>query len=242
MTTVSKFILLPFFLGCTLKPSIGAPPGTNEPIVTYSLVSGWVGMKDEVKIYPSGWVENFFSNALSQKKNFRSSTMADKNLKALLKIVDKIDPATLKSEYRGGIIYDAPVENLVFKKNGKTVKVVLYPGADLPPPLAELLKTVSGVKTQLQAAPEYDLIDCDAVIASPQSYSGRTIAVEAVFLYTPDTGFRIVKSLTDQTSAIELISNLPPLFLKALDRHRVIAIGRFSGRTLNVEKLEDQGG
>jgi hypothetical protein len=242
MTQFSKFILLALFLGCTLKPKIGATAGTTEPIVTYSLVSGWVGLKDEIKIYPSGWIENFFANALSRKKTFRSAPMARKNLKVLLKIINKIDPATLKSEYRGGVIYDAPVENLAFEKNGKTVKIVLHPGADLPPPLAELLKAVSGVKTQLQAVPEYNLLDCNEVIASPQSYSGRTIAVEAIFLYTQDTGSRIVQSLTDQTSAIELISNLPPTILKALDRHRVIAIGKFFNGTLNVENLEDLGG
>lgn len=242
MKKLVKFILLTTLFACAIKPKLVATENNTEPLVTYRLVSGWVGFKDELKIYCSGRMVNIVSNALSNTKIFRSSEMNKKDLEALTRLIKEIDLPNLKSEYRGGLVYDAPVENLTFTKDDRVAKIVIHAGADLPEPLTELLQNISRIKTTLQELPEIKVLSVAELITSLQSYDGQKIAVEGFFLQTSDATSQIVENLDGENSFIEVTSTLPLSLLKLLNHQHVIAVGSFFNNKLKIEHLEVSGG
>jgi len=201
----------------------------SSPILTYELLSGWTGYREYLKLYPEGRGVFLLNNPLLSIKEIRVGELPLDTLKPLLLEIDGIKSESLKSEYKGPAIFDAPIERITLK--GKSI--ILSPTAQLPEELSDIKREIFRLKGFLKTFSPYPILSVDSVLTAKDSLKGKEICIEGILLKSGEN-IKIIKELSSSEKGIELEYEPPPHFLDMLKE------GRY-GKALFIGRLEDEG-
>lgn len=209
-------------------------PQRLKPILTYELLSGWTGYREYLKVYPEGRGIFLLSNPLLSIREIRVGEIPLDTLKPLLLDIDRVRPESLKLEYKGPAIFDAPIERITLK--GKNI--ILSPTAQLPEDLSDIKREIFRLKGFLKTLPSFPILSVDSVFIAKDSLKGEEISIEGILL-KGEKGMKIVKELSSPEKGIELKYEPPPDFLES--HKKVLLIGRLTDKgLLRVDWIENE--
>lgn len=204
-------------------------PQELKPFLTYELLSGWTGYREYLKIYPEGRAILLINNPLLSIKEIKIEEVPLDTLKPLLIYTDGVKSESLKLEYKGPDVFDAPVERITLK--GKSV--ILSPTAPLPAYLSDIKREIFRLKGFLKPLPSFPILSVDSVMKVKDSLREEEICIEGVFLRDKEA-IKIIKELSSPEIGIELEYEPPPDFLNMLKEKRY-------GKVILIGRLNDEG-